>query len=865
LFLNEKSFKIMLWHLSSVFILSLVLGLISTRAAVSQVTPDTTLPTPSEVVPGCTSCIINGGTQRGSNLFHSFQEFSIPTGGQALFNNGLDVQNIFSRVTGNQPSIIDGSLRANGSANLFLINPNGIQFGVNAQLDIGGSFLATTADAVQFDDRTQFSAKSPTPLFTNRAPIGLSFTNPAAIQVDGVGHTQLVISLQSGFASRLAFTGQGQATSGLRVQPNQTLALIGGNVVLKGGLLTAPAGRVEIGSAKTGFVGLSATPSGFQFDYAQVPQFGNISLLQQSAIDATGDRLSHIRLRANTINLNDASLLVIENTGNGTVGNIELQADQQINLVGLTTSNRQDQLPLTQKISRSITSLTTSGSGADIVLASPDIRLTDSAYVSVITLGSGNAGSIQVSANRLNVQGIAETEAAAIASSITTSTYGAGRGGNIAITASQVEVSKSGLVYTTTYNLGQAGDISLKSQMLSVDGGELRIAIVANPLPSAALTFLPSSLGSNSVSAANSGNIFAQTQQLRVTNGAQFGTVSLVAGQAGTVTIDAAESVLVDGTVRLNQADLDQRLTPEARQGLLRFQIDPNRVTVDRPVSSIIGSGGGLRNLFTEQVTNFALTPISRAGSVTINSPEIQVNDARITVQNAGIGDAGELTLNADRIQLNQGGAIVASTFSGNGGNIAINANQLWIRDSSEITTNAGAGGNGGSIGLLSDVVAVLNNSRISANAERGRGGNVEITAQGVFTDRSSAITATSERGAEFNGTIQINALESQIEQSSLRVLPSPESPRIATICPSQADPRASTLIDNGTGGIPTNPSEPLSSRQGWNPTPTQSSVSLPSNSQIEIQDWILNPDRKTVRLVVAGRGVPYASGVSPC
>ncbi|MCY6493841.1 two-partner secretion domain-containing protein [Leptolyngbya sp. GGD] len=859
----------MLRNLSSAFILSLGMGLVSANAGISQVTPDKTILTPSEVTLGCTNCIISGGIQRGGNLFHSFQEFSIPTGGQVLFNNGLDVQNIFSRVTGSQPSIIDGILRANGIANLFLINPNGIQFGVNAQLNIGGSFLATTADAVQFEDRTQFSAKSPTPLFSNRAPVGLTFTNPALIQVDGAGHQQLVTSLQGGFASRLAFTGQGQATSGLRVQPNQTLALIGGDVVLSGGLLTAPAGQVEIGSVKTGIVGLSNTASGFRFDYPQSAQLGSISLLKQSAIDTTGDRFSAIRLRGSTINLNDASLLVIENTGIGTVGDIELQADQQINVIGLTSFNRQDQLPLVQKISRSITSLTTSGTGANILLSSPNIRLTDSAYISALTLGNGNAGNIQVQANRLDIQGIAETEAAAIASSMTTSTYGIGRGGNIDINANQVEVSRSGLIYTTTYNLGQAGNISINSQTLSLDGGDLRIAVVANTFPSAALTFLPTSLGSNSVSSANSGNIFVQTQQLRVTNGAQFGTVSLVSGQAGTVTINASESVTVEGTARPTQFDLDPRLTPEVRQGLLRFQIDPSSVKVDRPVSSIIGSGGGLRNLFTEQVTNFSLTSMSRAGSVTIDSPKIQVKDARITVQNAGIGDAGELKLNANQIQLNRGGAITASTFSGNGGNVVVNADQLWIRDRSEITTNAGAGGNGGSIGLTSGVLAVLNNSRISANAERGRGGNVQITAQGVFNDRSSLISATSDRGPEFDGTVQINALESQLQRSSLRVLPTPEGSKIATICPSQADPRASTLIDNGTGGIPSNPTDSLSSRRGWLPKVPASTVRAQpisrSNPPTEIQDWVLNPDQKTIRLVVAGRGTPYATVTPFC
>ena len=101
----------------------------------AQVSRDTTLSIPTTVTTsnGLDFTITNG-TQVGSNLFHSFQEFSIPINGSAIFNTPLSVINILARVTGNHSSFIDGSLQVTGQANLFFLNPNGIIFGKNAAL-----------------------------------------------------------------------------------------------------------------------------------------------------------------------------------------------------------------------------------------------------------------------------------------------------------------------------------------------------------------------------------------------------------------------------------------------------------------------------------------------------------------------------------------------------------------------------------------------------------------------------------------------------------------------------------------------------------------------------------------------------------
>jgi len=196
----------------------------------AQITPDGTLPINSIITERENIREITGGTQVGQNLFHSFQEFSVPGGITADFQNSPAIQNIITRITGNSISDINGILKARGSANLFLINPNGIRFGETARLQLGGSFFAATASSILFADGTEFSAKKPqSPLLTMSVPIGLQFNAPSGnIEVQGRGH-DLVRTNPSLFSPPVR---AGTAPS-LQVRPGKTMALFGGNISLK--------------------------------------------------------------------------------------------------------------------------------------------------------------------------------------------------------------------------------------------------------------------------------------------------------------------------------------------------------------------------------------------------------------------------------------------------------------------------------------------------------------------------------------------------------------------------------------------------------------------------------------------------------
>ncbi|HEY9610126.1 filamentous hemagglutinin N-terminal domain-containing protein, partial [Allocoleopsis sp.] len=193
--------------------------LITTSPVVAQITLDGTVPT--NITRSGNVWEITGGAQAGSNLFHSFSQFSVPTGNAAYFNNAPLIENIFSRVTGSSASEIDGLSRANGTANLFLLNPNGILFGSNARLDIGGSFTASTSDRIVFADGTQFKVTDTAsqPLLTISTPLGVQHGIQASGAINNAGN--------------------------LAVKPNANITLFG-TTVTSTGQLVAPGGTVQV-------------------------------------------------------------------------------------------------------------------------------------------------------------------------------------------------------------------------------------------------------------------------------------------------------------------------------------------------------------------------------------------------------------------------------------------------------------------------------------------------------------------------------------------------------------------------------------------------------------------------------------------
>lgn len=628
----------------------------SINSAVAEITQDSTLPINSQVTRQGKTITIGGGTRSGNNLFHSFEQFSLSTDSTAYFNNPIDIQNIISRVTGNSISNIDGILKANGTANLFLINPNGIVFGSQASLNINGSFLASTASSINFADGTKFSVTSPqtTPLLTVSIPTGLQF---GAIAAPILNQSQA----KPGGAVNIF-----RQPVGLKVQPGKTLALVGGDITLEGGNLTAASGRIELGSvAKNSLVSLSPTNQGWILGYEGVKEFQNIRLISRtvgntaftSHIDASGEGGGSIQIQGKNVELIGNLVRLITRT----TGAIDGQ-DLTITANKLTVRDG----------AQVLTSTFGNGAGGDLILNVSDSveviggffdpntnRSFSSALVSA-TAGGGKAGDMVINTSKFRIQNGAEVSTESSVRSINSQLIPAkGAGGNLTVNASEsVEIfgrSSRGFasgLFATTFGTGEAGKVTITTGQLIVrDGSTIAVSSKLPPM-SANVVYVGDV---DNLGAAGELNISARSVLLD-TQGRLLSEAR--SGRGGNITLQLRDSLLMrrESQISTNAGTADTggdggNITIDVPRG---FIIAAPLENSDITANAFSGSGGRItikansifgfvqrdrkdlvrllqtedptklnpRNLQTSDITAFSQQNPSLSGNVQINTPD---------------------------------------------------------------------------------------------------------------------------------------------------------------------------------------------------------------------------------------------------
>ncbi|MBD1853278.1 filamentous hemagglutinin N-terminal domain-containing protein [Leptolyngbya sp. ST-U4] len=677
----------------------------------AQVVPDDTLPVGERSqVSGNPNFQVDGGARRGGNLFHSFSQFSVPTGGSAFFNNATDVQNIFSRVTGGSASNIDGIIRANGTANLFLLNPSGILFGPNASLNIGGSFIATTANSINFADNFQYSATNPqtTSLLTVSVPVGLQMgTNPGRIEVQGNGYNL------SGSTQSVTPVIRGNASSRLQVPTRQTLTLLGGDINIQGGMLTAEQGRIELGSARDGIVNLGA---GFALSYSRIQGFGDIHLSQRALADASGSPGGSIQVQGNRVLLTDGSLLLIQNQGEQAAGSLQVNATDSLELSGVS--------PDGQLSGGLNTGTTSSGRGADIVVSTRQLLVQDGAGIINSSYGAGRGGDVTVAAtDSIQLIGYSLGNLVTRIAGVTSSS---GNGGNITLSTGRLSLLNGALIGTSPLvGSGNAGNLTINATDL-VELIGFGSASISNVNSTAAI-------GGNT---GNAGNVTINTSRLVGRDGGTVTALTFGAGRAGSITINATESVEFSGVAQLPLTGI-------------RF---PSQVSASAQL--------------LPPTVFYPNTPIPNqpSGNVSIYTGRLSVTDgAKVDVSHEGTGSAGTLQINANSILLDRGGSITAATASGEGGSINLNVRDtILLRNNSPITASAGGTGNGGTIDITAGTLSLLGDTQLSTAASGvGNAGDITVSADAVrLSGGAQLLTSTSSRGQAGNITLNTPNLQ---------------------------------------------------------------------------------------------------------
>ncbi|MGK7887792.1 MAG: filamentous hemagglutinin N-terminal domain-containing protein [Leptolyngbyaceae cyanobacterium] len=839
----------MILHSYRVLILSLYCALLLSRTASAQtMTPDATVNTVVSPLAG-NQFTVTGGTIRGDNLFHSFTTFS-PQDWATHFDladgsyggSAVAISRIIGRVTGNDISSIDGILQVSGGnfPDLFLINPNGILFGPNARLNIPGSFIASTADSLNFADGITFAANDTTanPLLTITAPIGLNLPgNPAPIQVEGNGHNLGLFAENPVFGPTIP----GMEMTGLMtVVPGQTLGLLGGKITLKGGTVTAVDGRVELGAVgdnRPTQVGLSPTLPGWQFDYSGVESFGDITLRQQAAAYASGITTpGSMQLVGRQITLTDGSMAVFQGFGPVPGGGLWAIASEGINVIGTA--------PATLRRSQIRTEALGTGQGADLSIVAPLLQVQSGGRVDTSSFADGDSGNLTIQAtSAVEVTGFAPG-LPQMFTMLSSTTLGSGDTGDLTVNTAKLSTQEGAYVSVAAFfGTGNAGDITINATE--------RVEVIGSS------PVFPSALNANSLSEGNASSLVINTQQLVVRDGGVVGTQAFASGSGGDVVIRASEFVEVTGG-----SPTIVGISPTV--GL--SQIGAN-VIITSDVSALFG---------------LSSTPTGQAGSVDIVTPRLSLSEGGlISVQNQGTGDSGTLQIAVDQLLLDSGASIIANTAFGEGGNIELQAQDLLLlQNDSLLSAEAGGDGNGGNITIDSPTISGFDNSDIVANAVFGNGGNIQISTQAIFglelredLTPESDITASSQFGV--SGTVAISDLEvdPRSEAAELTTEFADPSLMIAQGCGTQI--QGNEFIVTGQGGVAPTPTALLTSEHTWQDVrdpsvyldgaPVDASVATVTQMPpfAEINSWQRTPDGQVKLIAVEpapGVAYPYLS-----
>jgi filamentous hemagglutinin family protein len=780
------------------------LPIVGQAHAAAPITPsglNTQVSEPATLPSGQTQYNITGGTRpggvTGTNLFHSFGDFSVPTNNIANFLNagsidlagnplaaGLHTSNILGSVTGVDPSIIFGTIQTNGTggfgnANLFLMNPHGFLFGPNATVNVGGMVAFTTADYLRLANGVLFNATrnaaadallSATPV----AAFGFLGSNPAAIAVQGStltvapGQSISLVGGNSGFEYTDPDTGNTASTP------------VPGGVTMTGGKLLALGGQINLASvASLGEV--SAV------DFMPTPgmTMGDISLSQGALLDVSANAAGTVRILGGQFVIDNATISADTNNADGALTAIDINVTGDMSL----THDMAPALRARTAGSGNAGTIKIKSGNLDASTGSDNLVALIDTHTSGTGIDAGTAGSVTITTGNL----YAFNDHSSLF--IDTGTAGTGHGGNVNILGTNIFI-EGAVIATGNFRFaqlleqdvsGSAGNVSMTAtEMLHLtragiltdawfaEGGNITLAardinIIRNSVVGVDADF-------------GGATITVNTDQLRLDVGSVLYNNTVV-DPGGDTTINARIVELKEGSVIQTSTSGDGPAGNINLTATERLTLDDQGNRISSPaglLSNSIGEFGnsgssGSITVTTHQLEIFGGAQINTSTRSSGNAGDISISAHSVTISGerqfetpdsnlqigstraSGIytrtvgsefclvscGSAGNVTITTDSLNLNNGGTINSGTINnGAGGNITINATNT-INISGTMTDGTSSGIYSRTVGLASDA---------------GSGGDIVlISGQSVAISDGATISANST-GPGNTGNIQINA-----------------------------------------------------------------------------------------------------------
>ncbi|MBW4532515.1 MAG: hypothetical protein KME09_01115 [Pleurocapsa minor HA4230-MV1] len=348
---------------------------------------------------------------------------------------------------------------------------------------------------------------------------------------------------------------------------------------------------------------------------------------------------SDVNISANQLNISDFSLINTSAYSSGNAGDININVDDSITIIGVSPIERIPALSGVSSIAAA------SGDGGNISLSGNRLFLREGATIISQALQEGNGGSIQANfSDSVELSGAftLDTSLNSFAHSVIGSTTVFAKGGNVKVFTSMLKLENGARVNATNSGTGKAGDIIVDANNYVQINGKV-----------------PDSTDDSLI---NYSQITASSEITNPSLRQLFDLPSFPEGDAGSVIINTPKLKIFDrGIVSVQNQGI-------GNAGNL--EINADSISLDNggeiSASTLSGEGGNI-NLDTESLKLFG--------------------QSNITASAQGQGNGGNITIDTDTMVGLENSDITANAVAGNGGNITIDSNYIFGLESRQSLT----------------------------------------------------------------------------------------------------------------------------------------------------------------------------------